>query len=137
VVFVDTNIFIYAQDETDPVKTKKARELLVSLVSSKRGRVSTQVIQEFCNVMVKRSAAPLRTADARRIVRELLAPMSGHQPDVQFYLRSLELFEQHSLSFYDALIVQAAIDLNCETLYSEDMQHGQKFGNLTIINPFL
>ena len=136
-VFIDTSIFIYAQDETNPTKTKMARELLVSLVGSKTGRISTQVIQEFCNVMVKKSAAPLKTADARRVVRELLEPILGHQPDAQFYLRALDLFERYSLNFYDALIIQAALDLKCETLYSEDLQHKQKFGRLTVINPFI
>lgn len=134
--FIDTNIFVYAFDETDLLKTQKARKLLTKLSASKEGCISTQVIQEFCNVVLRKSITPLDTKDVRKIISELLAPMLLHQPNTNFFLRTLETYERYSLSFYDAAIVQAAIDCNCELLYSEDLQAETKYGNTLVINPF-
>jgi predicted nucleic acid-binding protein len=134
--FIDTNIFVYAHDETDLQKSHKARELLTELLSTKEGCISTQVIQEFCNVALRKSATSLKTRDVSRIVIELLTPLLAHQPDAEFYTRILKTYERYSLSFYDAAIVQSAIDLNCSVLYSEDLQAGAKYGNVRIVNPF-
>jgi len=135
-VFIDTNVFVYAHDATDPEKTLRARKLLTELTATKSGCISTQVLHEFCNVALKLSAVPLKAADVREIVRELLIPLLAHRPDGPFYIRVLETFEKYSLSFYDAMVVQAAIDLQCTRLYSEDMQAGAKYGKVTVINPF-
>lgn len=135
-VFVDTNIFVYAHDETDPRKAKRARELLANLASDGGGCISAQVIQEFCNVALRKSVTPLLPKDIGRIIRELLSPMLAHRPDALFYLRTLETYSRYALSFYDAAIVQAAIDLNCSALYSEDLQTGAKYGTVLVTNPF-
>ncbi len=135
--FIDTNVFIYAHDETNPQKTQKARELITRLSVTKTGRISTQVIQEFCNVMLKKSATHLKSQDVLLVVEQLLAPMLAHKPDEEFYLRTIDLHERYPLSFYDAMIVRAAIDLGCDKLYSEDLQADQKFGDLLVVNPFL
>lgn len=135
--FIDTNIFVYAHDETDPQKARKARQLLIECMGSNKGCISTQVIQEFCNVALKKSLTPLKVSDVRKIVRELLTPFLAHQPDAAFYARVLETYERYSLSFYDAAIVQAANDLNCTILYSEDLQAGARYGKVKIVNPFL
>jgi predicted nucleic acid-binding protein len=71
-----------------------------------------------------------------QLVSRLLKPLCAHVPTIEFYERSLKLFASHSLGFYDALIIQAANDLGCRTLYSEDLQDGQRFGSLTVKNPF-
>lgn len=135
--FIDTNIFVYTLDDTDPAKTQRARKLVAELADSGKGRISTQVIQEFCNVVLKKSANPLRPADVRNVVRKLVAPFLEHQPDIDFYFRVLDTFERYSLSFYDAAIVQAANDLNCTILYSEDLQAGMRYGKVKVINPFV
>ncbi len=134
--FIDTNIFIYAHDETDARKAQVARQLLIKLTNSKKGCVSTQVVQEFCNVALKKSITPLKVTDVKDIVRELLMPFVSHQPDGQFYLRTIETHQRYSLSFYDAAIVQAAMDLGCRAIYSEDMQADALYGKVRIINPF-
>jgi predicted nucleic acid-binding protein len=134
--FIDTNVFVYAHDETDRAKTDVARRLLLEASSAGTGLISTQVIQEFCNVALKKSVMPLRAEDVGRIVRESLEPMLAHRPDAPFYLRVLATFERYSLSFYDAAIVQAAVDLDCDVLYSEDLQAGSRFGGLRVVNPF-
>lgn len=125
--FIDTNIFLYAFDETDLLKTQKARFLLTKLSTNREGCISTQVIQEFCNVVLRKSITPLGINDVRKIINELLTPMLLHQPNINFYLRTLETYERYSLSFYDASIVQAAIDCNCDMLYSEDLQTDAKY----------
>lgn len=135
-VLIDTNIFVYAHDETDIQKARIARKLLIELASAKEGCISTQVIQEFCNVTLKKSVSPLKTEDVRKIIRELLQPLLTHKPDAAFYLRALETYDRYSLSFYDSLIVQAAIDLDCSAIYSEDMQAGARYGKVRIVNPF-
>lgn len=135
--FIDTNIFVYTIDETDLKKTKIARKLLIELVSAKKACISTQVIHEFCNVVLKKSKTPLKPADARKIIRELLSPLLMHFPDAAFYMRTLEIFEKYSISFYDAAIVQAATDLNCPILYSEDLQNDAKYGKVKVVNPFV
>lgn len=134
--FIDTNIFIYAFDESDARKTQIARKLLADLTDLRRGRISTQVLQEFCNVVVKKSVTPLKPNDVRKVIRELFAPLLAHQPGVDFYIRTLETYERYSLSFYDAAIVQAANDLNCTVLYSEDLQTGAHYGKVLVVNPF-
>ena len=135
--FIDTNIFIYVHDETDVKKSLKARALLIELTSTNKGCISTQVIQEFCNVALRKSATPLKIIDVRKIVRELMDPLLAHQPDAEFILRALETYDRYSLSFYDAMIVQAAIDLHCTILYSEDLQHGAQYNKVKVVNPFV
>ena len=135
--FIDTNIFIYAQDEVDTVKTQKARELLLKLIKSRSGCISTQVIQEFCNVALKKSVIPLKPSDVSEIIDELLLPILVHTADGRFYKRALKLYERYSLSFYDSTIVQAAVDLNCDLIYSEDMQNGAHYNGVTVVNPFV
>jgi predicted nucleic acid-binding protein len=135
-VFVDTNIFVYAHDETDLHKSSQARQLLTELIGEGQLAISTQVIQEFCNATLKKAKEPLSPKDVRRIIRELLAPLVAHQPDAAFCIRTLETYEKYSLSFYDAAIIQAANDLHCTILYSEDMQDGQQIGGVKVVNPF-
>jgi predicted nucleic acid-binding protein len=134
--FIDTNIFVYAQDNSDKAKTKIAQEIIAKLFLEKRGFISTQVIQEFCNVFLKKSEKPLQPNDIAEIIDELLVPLLAHTPDSSFYKRAISIYSKFSLSFYDSLVVQAAIDLKCELLYSEDMQNGARYSGVTIVNPF-
>jgi predicted nucleic acid-binding protein len=135
--FIDTNIFVYAQDNSDEAKTKVSQELITKLLLEKQGFISTQVIQEFCNVFLKKSEKPLKPDDIAEIIDNLLMPLLAHTPDSSFYKRAINIYHRHSLSFYDSLIVQAAIDLKCELLYSEDMQNGASYNGVVIINPFV
>lgn len=135
--FIDTNIFIYAHDESDQRKTRKCRELLIELISEKKACISTQVIQEFCNVVLRKSLLPMKGSDVRKIIRDEFSQLLVHQPDAAFYIRVLEIYERYSLSFYDAMIVQAAIDLKCSILFSEDLQAGAIYSKVKVVNPFI
>ena len=135
--FIDTNVFVYAQDNSDEIKTKMSQELIAKLFLEKQGFISTQVIQEFCNVFLKKSEKPLQPNDVAEIIDDLLVPLLAHTPDSSFYKRAINTYSRYALSFYDALIVQAAIDLKCELLYSEDMQNGTRYNGVTVVNPFI
>lgn len=91
---------------------------------------------EFMNVALKKFKIELSVTELELTLSELLKPLCGHIPSFNFYEQALKLYSTHSIGFYDALIVQAAIDLGCTTLYSEDFQEGQKFGTVVIKNPF-
>ena len=99
--------------------------------------ISTQVVQEFMNVALKGFAIKLSFAELELVIDDLLKPLCIHLPNFDFYKNALKLCASSSINFYDALIVQAALDCGCTKLYSEDMQDGQRFDNLTIINPFV
>jgi len=134
--FLDTNIIVYAHDGRDSKKQQIARSLLKAAVVSGTGVVSTQVMQEFCNVMLRGRPPFMTQAELSLVVTRNIEPLVKHRPSVDFYLRSIQLYTDNSLSFYDAIIIQAALDLGCQTLYSEDLQAGQRFGNLEVKNPF-
>lgn len=135
--FVDTSVLVYQFDSTDELKRSKARSLVRELVSDNRGVISSQVIQEFMNVALRKFRLPMTANELEDIARDLLGPLCEHFPTTEFYLRALKLHDGASLSFYDALIVQAAQDLGCDVLYSEDFQDGQIIGSLKIVNPFV
>ncbi len=134
-VFLDTNIWIYAHDSRDLTKQAVARELLLRIAASSEGCISTQVVQEFCNVVLVKIKS-IKAAHLLATVHDIFEQFSTHTPSMDFYERALVLHERYKMSFYDALIVQAALDLDCSLLYSEDLQAGQKFGQLTVVNPF-
>ncbi len=136
-VFLDTNVLVYMHDHRESSKQHVAEELVRKAIAHEKPCISSQVVGEFCNVMRTKTDKMLPAETVGTIVSEFLAPLLAHTPSVDFYLRTLELHQKYSLSFYDALIVQAALDLGCTTLYSEDLQPGQTFGSLTIVNPFV
>ena len=127
--FVDTNILVYAQEAG--AKADRARAVLAG-----GGRLSVQVLNEFTAVAGRRLGHDWREiADAIDDALVLTGPPLPLTLDLHVAARALA--EAHRLSFYDALIVAAAIEAGCNTLYSEDMQHGQAIGALRIQNPFI
>ena len=135
-IFLDTNVLVYLYDRRDPRKQKQAEKLLFETLSQKNVVISSQVVVEFCNVMLTKKGTIMRDTDLKEVLLHVLNPKLAHMPSIDFYDRSVQLFVKGSINFYDALIVQAAIDLNCDVIYSEDLQNGQKFGKLEVINPF-
>jgi predicted nucleic acid-binding protein len=135
-VFFDTNILVYQFDKTAPEKQKRAVELIEQYGFDGSAMISTQVAQEFMNVALKRFAIKLSPTELEQVIDDLLKPLCVHSPNFEFYKRALKLCSSNNMNFYDSLIVQAALDSGCVKLYSEDMQDGQRFSSLTIINPF-
>jgi len=105
-------------------------------VATRKGIVSYQVVQEFFKVALRRFAQPMTVAEAEQYLGTVFRPLLAVQSSQALYSEALRLKDQHHLSWYDSLIVAAAMQGRCSVLYSEDLQHGQRFGDLQIENPF-
>jgi predicted nucleic acid-binding protein len=134
--FLDTNIFVYSFDQSAPVKARKAIQLIREALTTQKGMISYQVVQEFFNVALRRFSQPLQAADAEQYLRTVFHPLLGVHSSPVLYAEALHLHAQSGLSWFDSLIVASAIQTHCDLLYTEDLQHGQRFGNLQVINPF-
>jgi predicted nucleic acid-binding protein len=135
--FLDTNVFVYSFDASAPAKTRRARQLIRQAVATGKGIVSYQVAQEFFNVALRRFAQPMAVAEAEQYLAAVFRPLMAIHSSQSLFADALRLSDRYGLSWYDALIVAAAIEGQCSLLYSEDLQHGQRFGDLQVENPFL
>lgn len=135
--FLDTNVFVYTFDAKAPAKAKKAAHLIRRASNTGEGVISYQVVQEFFNVALRRFTQPMSVAEAEQYLITVLRPLLAVHSSPTIYLQALRIAEKHRMSWYDSLIVAAALDGQCERLYSEDFQHGQKIESLRIENPFL
>jgi predicted nucleic acid-binding protein len=133
---LDTNIFIYSFDVTAPEKQQQAKLWIEAALRTQRGVISTQVIQEFLNVALRKFAQPMSVSEAREYLRTVLFPMCQHFPSTQFYDRALLLKEETGFSYFDALILTAAAEIGCSTLLTEDLQNGRVVHGVKIMNPF-
>ena len=131
--FFDTNVLVYSCDPTDRAKRDMARVLVEDAIAAEDFVVSTQVLVEFYATCVRRKL--LGPAQALGLVR-LWSEHDTVSQTPDLVVRGLALHQTHSLSMWDALIVQAAIDARCDVLLSEDLQHGRRFGDLEVSNPF-
>lgn len=134
--FLDTNMFVYEVDARDRTKCQRASELIDSAVASKKGVVSYQVVQEFFNVALTRFAKPFSLDEAQDYLSLTFKPILAVHSSPRLFLEALHIQRQYRLSWYDSLIVAAAQQAECSILFTEDMQHGQRIGNLKIENPF-
>ena len=122
--FLDTNVFIYLFDETDLHKRRSADRLVQQNLGEGSGCISYQVVQETINVVTRRlNATP---GQARQLLGDVLIPLWLVNPTRRLYRRGLDLRGRYGFSYHDSLIVAAALDAGCKTLYSEDLQHGQR-----------
>lgn len=135
--FLDTNIIVYTFDVRASQKKRRAQELVEHALRTQEGLVSTQVVQEFLNVATSKFSVPLKSSDAQQFLQEVLAPLCSVFPSIDLYRQALVLQQDTQYSFYDSLIIGAAIQAGCDTLYSEDLQHSQHIRGLRILNPFL
>jgi predicted nucleic acid-binding protein len=135
--FLDTNIFVYSFDQGAPAKARRAAQLIREALTTQKGVISYQVVQEFFNVALKRFSRPMQPADAGQYLIAVFRPLLAVHSSQALYAEALFLHAQSGLSWYDSLIVSAAIQARCEILFSEDLQHGQRFGALQVRNPFL
>jgi predicted nucleic acid-binding protein len=135
--FLDTNIFVYSFDRSAAMKAQKASQLIRKALAKQKGIVSYQVVQEFFNVALRKFSQPMKAADAEQYLGTVFRPLLGVHSSQALYAEALHLQAKSGLSWYDSLIVSAAIQAQCEFLYTEDLQHGQQFGSLQISNPFL
>lgn len=134
--FLDTNLFVYTFDAQAPAKARKALHLIQRAVDSGLGVVSYQVIQEFMNVALRRFPHPLTAHEAEQYLLTVFRPLLAVQASLNLYYEGLRITDKYRLSWYDSLIVAAALEAQCETLYTEDLQHGRQIESVRIADPF-
>jgi len=132
--FVDTNVFVYLFDADAPDKKAVAGRLL----REEAGRLvlSTQVLKEFYVTVTRKLAKPLPEDEALNATRAL-GELPVVQVDAETIYAAISLSQRHRLSFWDALVIRAAVTGGCEVLLSEDLQHGQEVDGVRVENPFL
>jgi len=135
-VFVDTNILVYAEDQDAGSKHTIAKNLVADLWRSGEGVLSVQVLQEFFVTVTRKIPRPLSSEEALVIVGQYLNWRVVENTG-DLLLASIRLASTLKVSFWDALILQAAQVEHCDRIWTEDLNHGQKIGNLMIVNPFL
>ena len=132
--FLDSNVLVYSVDARAPEKMERAQELVARSLTNGSGCISYQVVQETVNVLAGKFGM---SADrVRRLLDGVLVPLWQVNPTAALYQSAIFLQGRYGFSFYDSLIVAAALESGCTRLYSEDLQHGQRIQRLTILNPF-
>jgi predicted nucleic acid-binding protein len=134
-VFVDTNILAYAHDRSETLKQPIARALLERLWASRTGVLSTQILQEFYVVATRKFDPPLKRGEAREVVA-LYGAWTVIQIDLPLIVTASQLEERHRLSFWDALVIEAARRSGASRLVTEDLQDGRTIAGVRIENPF-
>lgn len=134
-VFVDTNVFVYQLEARDKRKKRIADGVIDDALTN--GCISFQVVQECLNTVVRKAEIPLDAAGARRYLDNVLYPLWRVMPGRRLYNQGILLQARYQYSFYDSLIVAAALQAGCRRLLTEDLQHGQEIDGLRIENPFL
>ncbi len=131
--FLDTNIVVYANDTRDKRKQKRCIEIIEWALTTGDATVSTQVLLEYANVALTKlgqSAAVIR----RQI--ELLSALPVVPQSAALAIRATEIKELYGLSFWDAAIIAAAAEGGCSQILSEDMNAGQIYCGIRLVNPF-
>lgn len=131
-IFIDTNILIYSIDNSDGFKNLTAKSI-VNELSNRKGVISTQVLQEFYNIITKKMKCPKE--NAKELLKTLSECFDVHKNSVSDILRAVDISIKTQFSFWDSLIISAAFSSGCGTLYSEDLNDGQNVDGVLIKNP--
>jgi predicted nucleic acid-binding protein len=134
--FIDTNIIVYAFENNDPMKQKRARDLIEEALENGNGVISYQVVQEFVNLATRKFSGKIKPEDLRDFLAAVLFTLLEVYPSKDLFNDALYVHERYGYSFYDSLIIAGALNAGCTILYSEDLQHDQKIRNMIIQNPF-
>ena len=133
-VFIDTNIVVYANDSRDMKKQNAAIELITSLMKAKNGVISTQVLQEYAAVAIRKLQQKheivirqLKLLEAFEVVRQ----------SPEMIRRALEIMYSYKIGFWDSCIISNAEYGNCSVIYSEDLNTGQYYSGIKVENPFI
>ncbi len=132
-IFIDTNVLVYAMVGQDPAKMRRARALLAELRQAEAGVLSLQVLRELASVLYRKSG--WTDAQVRKAVEEVMA-FPCVRESMATLKRGMALTARHGLQFSDALVVAAAEEAGCDTVYSEDMGDGAVYGGVRVVNPF-
>lgn len=133
--FVDTNVLLYAHDNSADIKYDQAKQLMISLWRSGRGFLSVQVLQEFFVTITRKVKNPMPPERAKELIQDL-SLWQIHQPTAVDVIEAIDLQARYQLSFWDAMIIRSAKQLNCSVLWREDMNACQRFGEVELKTPF-
>lgn len=136
ICFFDTNILVYAVDWRNTNKQQAALALYAQSLGERSFAISTQVLNEFYSV-VTRGVQPLLQPDQARMQISALARQRVVPMTPAITVAAMELADRYRLPWWDALVLEAALSIGSVTMYSEDFQHRQRFGELTVMNPFI
>ena len=131
--FIDTNILVYAEASDAPEKQRVALALLKRLYESNEGVLSTQVLQEYCNVALKKLKQPAQYVRAQL---DLYEQFEVVQVTPAIIHAALDLHQTRQLSFFDAVVLASAHAAGCERLWTEDMNATEVVNGVRICNPF-
>jgi predicted nucleic acid-binding protein len=132
-VFFDTNVLVYAAIGRGEEERKRDRA--IALIGSEDFGTSAQVLQEFYVTVMKKAARPLSALQAMEWIEQFT--VFPCQPISQQLVRiAIEQSERFKISYWDAAILSAADALGAHTVYSEDLNHGQQYGRVRVVNPF-
>jgi predicted nucleic acid-binding protein len=134
-VFVDSSVLVYAHDRSAGERHRVARDLVLELWRQRTGVVSTQVLQEVVVNLRRLAGLPLKPDEARAVIQDYLA-WEVVVNDTAAVLEAMRFEELYGLSFRDALVVHAANAAGASTLLSEELSHGQRYGQVVARNPF-
>lgn len=134
--FFDTNILVYASDDSEPDKQPLTIELVESAVENSSGVVSAQVLGEFFNSVTRRIRRPLSMDEAELLI-EKYSVMSVVELDLDLVKRAVVTCGQYQVSYWDALIIAAAERAGCARIISEDLNPGQSYHGVVVVNPFV
>ena len=134
-VFIDTNILVYAYDKSAGRKHDIAIDLIAQCWERELGCLSLQVLQEFFVTVTRKITFPLETVMSRQIVADL-ANWQVHEPEAKDILHAIDLYGMHQISFWDAMIIWSATQLGCTTIWSEDLNPGQVYEGVQLLSPF-
>lgn len=132
--FLDTNVLVYAYDVTDPRKQRTAQELVERALDGEV-LISTQVLAEFAATLLQK-LSPAATSETVTAILDALGPIKVVIPDAEIVRRAVDAHQAYALHFYDGMIVAAAERAGCERIWSEDLSAGQKYFDITVVNPF-
>jgi predicted nucleic acid-binding protein len=136
VSFIDTNILVYAHDATADLKRDIASQLLYDQWELETGRLSIQVLQEFFVTITQKVPEPLPVPEAALLIREL-SHWPVHEPTSSDVLAAIDVQVRWQTSFWDAMILRSADVSGADVIYSEDLNTGQFYGRVRVINPFV
>lgn len=134
--FIDTNIIVYAHDNDSPHKQLKAQEIIFSSMRATNGVISAQVLSEFFITITSKIENTYSVPAAKHEIM-LLAYLEVVDIDYDLVLRAVGFQDTYRINYWDGLILAAAERADCNTLFSEDLSHGQTYGGVKCVNPFM
>ena len=133
--FFDANVLVYAYDPRDLLKRQRASDLLADALANDTGILSAQVLAEFFNAITRKLPAPLSIEEAGQAIARF-AVMPVVPLDLALVQRAVSLCRRYQISYWDAQIVAAAAGAGCARIISEDLNPGQSYDGVVVVNPF-